>query len=68
MTDDDWDRVLEVNLRGSFIGAREAARRMVDAGRDGVIVNLASTAGFKAAGPGVAHYVSSKHGVVGSLW
>jgi len=65
MTDDDWDRVLAVNLRGSFIGAREAARRMVDAGRGGVIINIASTAGFKASGPGVAHYVSSKHAVIG---
>jgi NAD(P)-dependent dehydrogenase (short-subunit alcohol dehydrogenase family) len=65
MTDADWDRVLGVNLRGSFIGAREAARRMVAAGHGGVIINLASTAGFQAAGPGVAHYVSSKHGVIG---
>jgi NAD(P)-dependent dehydrogenase (short-subunit alcohol dehydrogenase family) len=30
-----------------------------------VIINLASTAGYKAAGPGVAHYVSSRHGVRG---
>jgi NAD(P)-dependent dehydrogenase (short-subunit alcohol dehydrogenase family) len=65
MTDDLWDRVLDLNLRGSFDGAREAARRMVAAGHGGVIVNIASTAGFKAAGPGVAHYVSSKHAVVG---
>jgi NAD(P)-dependent dehydrogenase (short-subunit alcohol dehydrogenase family) len=65
LTDEDWDRVLAVNLRGSFVGAREAARQMVDAGRGGVIINIASTAGFKAAGPGVAHYVSSKHALVG---
>jgi NAD(P)-dependent dehydrogenase (short-subunit alcohol dehydrogenase family) len=65
LTDQDWDRVLDVNLRGSFIGAREAARCMIDAGHGGVILNLASTAGFKAAGPGVAHYVSSKHAVIG---
>jgi NAD(P)-dependent dehydrogenase (short-subunit alcohol dehydrogenase family) len=65
MTDDVWDRVLDVNLRGSFDGAREAARHMVDAGHGGVIVNIASTAGFTASGPGVAHYVSSKHGVNG---
>ena len=65
LTDHDWDRVLDVNLRGSFIGAREAARCMIEAGRGGVILNLASTAGFKAGGPGVAHYVSSKHAVIG---
>ncbi len=65
MSDDDWDRVLDINLRGSFIGAREAAARMVGAGHGGVILNVASTAGFKAGGPGVAHYVSSKHAILG---
>ena len=48
MTDDDWDRVLDVNLRGSFIGAREAARRMIAAGHGGVILNIGSTAGYQA--------------------
>jgi NAD(P)-dependent dehydrogenase (short-subunit alcohol dehydrogenase family) len=65
MSDTDWDRVLDINLRGTFIGAREAAKRMISAGKGGVILNLASTAGFRAAGPGVAHYVASKHGVRG---
>lgn len=65
MTAADWDRVMAVNLRGTFLGARAAAARMIDQGTGGVIVNLASTAGFKAAGPGVAHYVTSKHGVRG---
>ena len=65
LTDDDWDRVLDVNLRGTFVGAREAAKRMVAGGHGGVIVNIASTAGYQAAGPGVAHYVSSKHGMLG---
>jgi len=65
LTDDGWDRVLDVNLRGTFIGAREAAARMVAGGHGGVIVNIASTAGYQAAGPGVAHYVSSKHAVLG---
>ena len=65
LTPEDWDRVLDVNLRGTFIGAREAAKAMIEAGNGGVILNLASTAGFKAGGPGVAHYVSSKHAVIG---
>lgn len=64
-TDEQWDRVLDVNLRGSFVGAREAARRMVDAGHGGVVVNVASTAGFRATAAGMAHYVASKHAVVG---
>jgi NAD(P)-dependent dehydrogenase (short-subunit alcohol dehydrogenase family) len=65
MTDEDWDRVLDVNLRGTFIGAREAGRQMIAAGKGGVIINLTSTAGFQAGGPGVAHYVASKHGIIG---
>ncbi|MDG2003689.1 MAG: SDR family NAD(P)-dependent oxidoreductase [Novosphingobium sp.] len=65
MTDEVWNRVMDINLRGVFAGCREAARRMVDAGNGGVIVNVASTAGFKGVAPGVVAYVSSKHGVVG---
>jgi NAD(P)-dependent dehydrogenase (short-subunit alcohol dehydrogenase family) len=65
MTDEQWDRVLDVNLRGSFVGAREAARRMVDGGTGGVIVNIASTAGFRGAATGMPHYIASKHAVVG---
>ncbi len=65
VTDGEWDRVLNINLRGTFVAAREAGRRMIAAGRGGVIVNLASLAGFSAYGPGFAHYTASKHGVVG---
>lgn len=61
----DWDHVLDINLRGTFLGSRAAALAMSEAGTPGVIINLASTAGFKAAGPGVAHYVASKHAVRG---
>jgi len=60
-----WDDVLAFNLRGSFLGAREAAKRMVIARRGGVVVNIASTAAFRAAAPGMAHYVASKFGVRG---
>lgn len=38
----DWDRVVDVNLRGAFLVAREAARRLVAAGRGGSIVNVGS--------------------------
>jgi NAD(P)-dependent dehydrogenase (short-subunit alcohol dehydrogenase family) len=65
MSDADWDRVLDINLRGAFIGCREAARRMINAGRGGVIVNMASIAGVGGRRPGVSHYVASKHGIVG---
>ena len=62
LDDDEWDRVLGLNLDAAFRGARAAARRMKEHG--GVIVNVASNAGM-ASGPASAHYVASKHGVVG---
>lgn len=65
LSDDEWDRVLDINLRGTLVGCREAARRMAAAGRGGVIVNLSSIAGIRGRGPGVSAYVASKHGVIG---
>ena len=59
--DDFIDRMLEVNVRGTYAGAREAARRMTSGG---AIVNIASTAGLRAA-TGISAYVASKHAVVG---
>lgn len=65
MTQDEWRHVLDTNLTGVFLGAREAGRRMVAAGRGGAIVNIASTASYRAAGTGASHYVAAKHGVLG---
>lgn len=65
MTDQTWNAVMDVNLRGVFAGAHEAAGRMITAGRGGVIINVVSTAGFRGVAPGVAAYVASKHGVCG---
>ncbi len=65
LPDDEWDRVVRVNLYGTFFGCREAARRMVQASRGGVIVNLSSVAGLRGRGPRVSHYVASKHGIIG---
>lgn len=65
ISDEEWDHLLNLNLRSLFICARESARHMVDAGRGGVIINLASTAAVKTGGGNAAHYVSSKHAVAG---
>ena len=46
--------VLDTNLRGTFLGSREAARAMVAGNAGGVIVNVSSTAAFRAAAPGAA--------------
>jgi NAD(P)-dependent dehydrogenase (short-subunit alcohol dehydrogenase family) len=59
----EWDHVLGVNLKGSFLCAQAAARAMVAAGRAGAIVNLASSA--VRGDPRGVHYSASKAGVVG---
>jgi len=61
---EEWERVQGINLRGTFLGSREAARHMTKAGKGGVIINMASVAGFRGR-PGLAAYSSSKHGVIG---
>lgn len=65
MSGDQWDEVLDFNLKGAFLCAREAARHMVAGGRPGVIVNIGSTASFRAYSSGAAHYVASKFGMRG---
>lgn len=67
MTSELWTQVMDINLKGTFLGSQEAARRMVGAGVGGVIVNLVSTAGFIGMAPGVSAYVASKHGVLGLI-
>lgn len=64
LTFEDWRRVIEVNLSGTFLPSQAFARRLVALSRPGRIVNLASTLGLMAA-PRRAAYTASKHGVVG---
>jgi NAD(P)-dependent dehydrogenase (short-subunit alcohol dehydrogenase family) len=59
----EWDRIIAVNLRGMFLVAQTVARRMVEAGRGGSIVNMASTNGL-AGEEHYAHYNASKGGVI----
>ena len=58
-----FERVVAINLTGTFIGAKRALAEMLPRGR-GRIVNIASVAGLVGDGGGPA-YVASKHGVVG---
>lgn len=62
-TEQLWDRVINLNLKGTFLYSQAAARRMIAAGRGGRIINIASTDGLKPTGM-VAHYNASKGGVV----
>ena len=63
MTDEQWSRVLDITLTGTFRCVRAASRRMVDAGTRGVIVNNASVIGWRAQ-EGQAHYAAAKAGVM----
>ncbi|MFP5253446.1 MAG: SDR family oxidoreductase [Actinomycetes bacterium] len=63
MTDEEWSRVLDITLTGTFRCVRAAARRMVGSGRRGVIVNNASVIGWRAQ-EGQAHYAAAKAGVM----
>jgi len=67
MTDEAWERVIDINLKGVFASSREAARHMISARHGGVIINVVSTAGFKGVAPGISAYVASKHGVRGLI-
>jgi NAD(P)-dependent dehydrogenase (short-subunit alcohol dehydrogenase family) len=60
----EWDRVLRLNLDGTFHGSRAAAARMATGG-GGVIVNVASTSSYRGGPPGMSHYSSSKHAILG---
>ncbi len=60
--EEEWDAILDVNLKGYFLVGQEAARRMAGAGTRGAIVNV-SSAGQAVAGPNLAHYCVSKAGV-----
>ncbi|MHC3468699.1 SDR family oxidoreductase [Streptomyces sp. 7R007] len=63
MTDEQWSRVLDVTLNGTFRCTRAALRRLREDGRGGVIVNNASVVGWRAQA-GQAHYAAAKAGVM----
>jgi 3-oxoacyl-[acyl-carrier protein] reductase len=63
MTDEQWDKVIDVTLNGTFRSLRAALRRMRAADRGGVIVNNASVLGWRAQA-GQAHYAAAKAGVM----
>ncbi|OLD97245.1 MAG: hypothetical protein AUG80_12235 [Candidatus Rokubacteria bacterium 13_1_20CM_4_68_9] len=63
MKDDDWDRVMETNLRGAFLMTRAAAKVMMRQ-KAGRIINIASVAGAMG-NPGQANYSAAKAGLIG---
>jgi len=63
MSDEDWDKVLAINLRGAFVCLRSAARTMMKQ-RSGRIVNIASVVGV-IGNAGQCNYSASKAGLIG---
>jgi 3-oxoacyl-[acyl-carrier protein] reductase len=63
MTDEQWGRVLDITLTGTFRCIRAASQKMVERGTRGVIVNNASVIGWRAQ-EGQAHYAAAKAGVM----
>jgi len=61
---DRFEGVLDVNVNGAFWCARQAARRMIDQGDGGVIVNVTSIDALHPTSRGMSHYTTSKH----ALW
>ena len=63
MSEDDWDQVMDTNLKGAWTVAQEAAKRMSAAETGGVIVNIASVLGLRVS-KGVVPYAVSKAGLI----
>ncbi|MCY3900796.1 MAG: SDR family NAD(P)-dependent oxidoreductase [Caldilineaceae bacterium] len=64
LDEDEWDRVMSVNLKGTFVCSRAAARHMVARGGGGRIISVSSVLGLRGIAR-FAAYCSSKFGIVG---
>ena len=63
-TEEDWDRTIDINLKGTWLCLKFEMQQMLKQGRGGAIVNNSSVAGFIGS-YGVATYCATKHGVLG---
>jgi len=63
-TEEDWDTVIDINLKGTWLCLKLEIQQMLKQGSGGAIVNMSSVAGLMGAG-GAGVYVASKHGVIG---
>lgn len=61
-TEEDFDRIMDINVKGVFFGAQAAAQSMIDNGRSGSIINMSSVTSFIGRGDGV-RYTTSKGAV-----
>jgi NAD(P)-dependent dehydrogenase (short-subunit alcohol dehydrogenase family) len=63
-TEEDWDRTIDINLKGVWLCLKYEIRQMLKQGGSGAIVNMASVTGLVGSA-GAAAYSASKHGVIG---
>jgi NAD(P)-dependent dehydrogenase (short-subunit alcohol dehydrogenase family) len=63
MTENDWDKVIAINLKGSFLCSQAAAQKMSEGGKIVTISSIAAFIGF----PGLVHYCASKGGADASI-
>jgi NAD(P)-dependent dehydrogenase (short-subunit alcohol dehydrogenase family) len=64
MTIEQWDHVIAINLRGTWLFDQEVGRRLISASRPGSIINMASVAGQVGLTTGNANYSASKGGII----
>lgn len=64
LSEEDWDFIMEVNIKGTFLCSRAVARQMIKQGSGGKIICISSNGG-KSGFPFEAHYCASKHAVIG---
>ncbi len=64
MEEEEWDRVMDTNLKGAWLMAREVGRHMVAHGNGGRIINIASVLGWRTVAKRVQSYAVSKAGMV----
>src|SRR5690606_26975021 len=62
LTTQEWSQIIDINLKGSWVVCAEAARRLVDAGQPGSLINVTSILGHRVAGS-VLPYTTSKAGL-----
>ena len=63
MSDEGWQRMLDIHLNGAFLCTRAMVKRLVDAGEGGSIICISSIAGTSGWGP--VHYATAKAGLLG---
>ena len=63
ITEEDWDKILRVNLKGTFLCTKAVLKQMLARSQGGAIVNISSL-NYAAATDGLAHYSAAKAGVV----